>query len=111
MQVLLKFELLVQSLAFLRREPSGIVRTVLQQRENDNTQDHRWNAPEDVNALPALKTKQLRVMQRQTVNGFVGSDFEQRIGNLWTENLSDRGGHQKTGQRSRAVSAGKPVVR
>src|SRR5438093_13322839 len=62
MQILLPFEFLVQSLAFLRREPSGIPRTVLQQKKNDDTQHDGWNAPENVNALPAFEAKQFRMM-------------------------------------------------
>src|SRR5258706_6017551 len=73
MQVFLPFEFLVQSPAFLRGKPPGIPRPVLQQRENDDTQYDGWDSPENVNALPAFKTKQFRVMHGNAVDGLVGS--------------------------------------
>ena len=48
-------------------------------------------------------------MHSHAVDCFVDSNFEQRIGNLGADDLSDRGRHQKAGQRSRPVPAGKPV--
>src|SRR5258705_1215841 len=106
---LLAFEFLLQSAAFLWREPPCIARPILQQEESDNTQNDRGNTPENVNALPAFKAKQLRMMHDHVIHRFIGSNLEQRIRNLRADDLGDRRRYQKARQRSRPVPAGKPM--
>src|SRR5207248_2725608 len=74
MEALLALELLLQSVSLLGREPAGMARPVLQHEEDDDTQDDGRKAPENVNALPALKAEELEVMDGDAVDRFDGSD-------------------------------------
>src|SRR5258705_2714997 len=109
MQVLFVFELLMQRIAFLGREPTSIARTILQQREDDDAQEDCWNAPKNIDTLPAFQTKEFRMMHSYAVDGFVGSNFEQRVRNLGADDLGNWCRDQEARQRSRPVPARKPL--
>ena len=101
MDLFLMLQLPLERLALIRLEPLRLPRAVGEEEQDDHAQQHRRNAPEDVNPLPAFQAEQLGVP--------VGADPEQLVGDLGTDDLGDRRGQEEARQGPGPVAAGEPV--
>src|SRR5256885_17062129 len=76
------FELPFQGLLLLARKPVRIARPIRKQEVHKDAEQHRRDAPININPLPPLQPKQTWIMNRNSIYETVRSYFKQSIRDL-----------------------------
>jgi hypothetical protein len=106
---LLSGQFILERLALVVLEPSGLGRSVGQEEQDEDAQDDCRNTPEDIGPLPARQTGDPGMVDQDAVDRLVGPDPEQEVREFRANQLRERTGHEEVSQCPRSVTLGKPV--